>query len=223
MKVIIRLITLIFAFGIIISCTNSERKFVENDSDSISAHNSFQYMDTTNHTFEYPQIGKDAGSDTIIGNFTGHSIDTIFVEEYSYKDNDYQETDYRIVSKNPKLPNIQTFGKPHHVAFIINEGDLDGDGKDELGWMRCSFKGFADEEYHLLKFKDGNWYELVDEEGNIFMFTGTERHSDIDLFAKGNKKGTIIKSSVVWPEEPGDMVERRDTICNPVWIRVKAY
>lgn len=53
----------------------------------------------------------------------------------------------------------------------------------------------ADLEYHIVRYNDnGYWEELVDEDGNPYGFSGNERHSGINFFTKGPKKGTFIIS-----------------------------
>lgn len=214
MKNIIKFILLFVPVVIISSCSNSSNRHEIKNADN---ENSLQNGDESKTITAYPQIGDAFGRDTIIGNFTGVSQDTLYVEEFLFKDGEYEDTDYRIVSKNSKLPIIETSGKPAQIAFIVNEGDLDEDGKDELGWMRCSFKSEADAEYHLLKFNDGKWEELVDENKNPYIFTGTDRNSKIDLFSKGEVKGSIIIRHKIWPTEPGEMIETTDTIYKPLW------
>lgn len=83
--------------------------------------------------------------DSIIGNFTGLGIDTIYIDptplsELSPKelkrkkvmfDDDMLEYAYVAKSNNPDIPEIVLFN-PNGLVY---EGDVDGDGKDEWGYL----------------------------------------------------------------------------------------
>ena len=167
------------------------------------------------------KIGGHWGKEVITGNFTGINVDTIWLEEYEFEIDNITYPMYKVKSNIPNFPEIEMYWRSSGTAYIINEGDMDGDGKDEWGWMIGNHLADADLEYHIVRYNDnGYWEELVDENGNPYEFSGEERHSGIDFFTKGPKKGTIIISHFYWPEEPGSQREVKTIIDNPRWQKI---
>lgn len=161
------------------------------------------------------------GKGIITGRFTGNKTDTIWLEEYEYEIGNITYPMYMAKSNIPNFPEIEMYGRSSGTAYIINEGDLDRDGNDEWGWMIGNHLADTDLEYHIVRYNDnGYWEELVDENGNPYEFSGKERHSGIDFFTKGPKKGTITISHYYWPEEPGSQREVKDTIWKPIWNKI---
>lgn len=159
------------------------------------------------------------GKEIITGNFTGNGNDTIWLEEYEYEDHKIMHIMYKAKSNMIDFPEIEMCWRYSGSAYIINEGDLDGDGKDEWGCMIGTHASGATLEYHVVRYNDkGYWEELVDEDNNPYEFSGEERHSGIDFFSKGPKKGTITISRLCWPKEPSDeMQEYKEIIWSPKW------
>ena len=111
------------------------------------------------------------------------------------------------------FPEIDMYWRRSGTAYIINEGDLDGDEKDEWGWIIGYHQGHADLEYHLLHYNDkGYWEELVDEDVDPYDLSSKERHSRIYFSTKGPKKGTISIAHYYWSEESGDKNEGVETL-----------
>lgn len=85
--------------------------------------------------------------DSIWGNFTGHGIDTLYISDIWMKNlppkqvkrlkkrlvfnEDLIEYCQIVKSTNPKLPDMVVFSP----GGLVLEGDVDGDGKDEWGYM----------------------------------------------------------------------------------------
>ena len=159
------------------------------------------------------------GKEIITGRFTGNKIDTIWLEEYEYEIGNITYPRYMAKSNIPNFPEIEMYWRSSGTAYIINEGDLDRDGKDEWGWMIGNHLADADLEYHIVRYNDnGYWEELVDENGNPYEFSGDERHSGINFFTKGPKKRTITISHLYWPQEPSEkMMEFKEIIAQPIW------
>lgn len=78
--------------------------------------------------------------DTIVGNFTGNGIDTLYVS-VSVKHLFDEEVEieefvgYYAKSNNPALPTIELYGSLQSQPKLVYEGDVDGDGKDEWGYL----------------------------------------------------------------------------------------
>ena len=158
-----------------------------------------------------PTICGHVWQDTIIGNLTGHGLDSIWIKERADTAEDgLIEYNYHTESSNPRLPSVELYGRSSHCAFIVNEGDLDGDGKDEWAWMRGAFKSNAFIEYHLLHYNGKTWKEFLCE------MDDDTRNSDTDFARKGPVAGSIVISFLYWPEkESPNKTIGYDTIFNP--------
>ena len=65
---------------------------------------------------------------TIIGNFTGRGIDTIYVEKTDEEDPTTElPGSFFIGSRNKRLPKVRLHGYSGASPRLVNEGDLDGD------------------------------------------------------------------------------------------------
>lgn len=181
------MLVLITAF-VIASCVTRPQKGVCDDSvtDSLSY-----------NIPPKPCIAGHIGQDTIIGNFTRRGMDTIWVvERVHISDDGWKEYNYHTESNNLDLSSVELFGRSSQCAFIVNEGDLDGDGKDEWGWMRGTFASSSEIDYHLLHLDDNNrWKETVIE------VDGDTRSYKIDVVKKGKVKGQMSISVLLWSED----------------------
>lgn len=103
--------------------------------------------------------------DTIVGNFTGKGIDTLYVVE---KVDGSKEKciygpygDYYAVSPNKLIPSI-------HLSLclriaspkLVNEGDLDGNGTCEVGFLN-TWDNSQWRQYRIFTFVDGQWRYLI--------------------------------------------------------------
>ncbi len=151
------------------------------------------------------------GNDMIVGNFTGQGLDTIWIKErVDTVEDGWIEYNYYTKSSNSLLPSVELYGRSCHCAFLVNEGDLDGDGKDEWAWMRGNFRSGAYITYHVLHFDDNKLMEF-----SVDLDVDT-RTSGIDIVRKGPVDGSIILSFLYWPEmESSNKVIGYDTIFNP--------
>lgn len=199
--------------AIMSSCINKRNS--DNHFDHISCADSINENNSIRDSYKRPNIGDHRGQDTIVGNFTGQGLDSIWIiERVDTIEDGFIEYNYHTKSNNSLLPSIELYGRSSHCAFIINEGDLDGDGRDEWAWMRGNFRSCADITYHLLHFDDNKWREFsIDLDGDT-------RTSGIDIVRKAPEAGAIIISFLYWPEmESSDKVTDKvigyDTIFNP--------
>ena len=141
---------------------------------------------------------------SIVGNFTGEGIDTIYIdyEIDQYRLSEAQKRKYGIglvgggnvddenisyaVSNNPKLPPVELFC-PNGLVF---EGDVDGDGKDEWGylysWMTSQWR-----QYRIYTFdtNSGTWKHLY--YGDLLDTPEYVRASGKEIVEKGPRKGLI--------------------------------
>lgn len=141
---------------------------------------------------------------SIIGNFTGKGIDTIYID-YEFDKNKLSKAQrkkygfglvaggnaeegelYYAVSNNPKLPPVELFC-PNGLVF---EGDVDGDGKDEWGylytWMTSQWRLYR---IYTFDTNSGTWKHLY--YGDLLDTPEYVRASGKEIVEKGPRKGLI--------------------------------
>ncbi|MDY5387390.1 MAG: hypothetical protein SPG50_02045, partial [Muribaculaceae bacterium] len=119
----------------------------------------------------------------IVGNFSGSQIDTLICEPLdSISDPTYRGFHYcwRVFSKNGSVNDCEinnTIG-----IHFVKEGDLDGDGADEWGyvaewetsnWMLYQVYTYADKKAHLLYEPLPIYLFHIDPESNSFVSAKT--------------------------------------------------
>lgn len=154
--------------------------------------------------------------DTIIGNFTGSGIDTLYVESVvdcnCNLDKDYDEEEhfahemddelvkYYLTSTNPVLGKVELFGYASLAPRLVNEGDLDGNGTCEVGYLPV-WRLSQWRLYHLFTFKDGKWKYLIDPEADVKDANGGEslfetghllRGSGFEIATPSGRKGLVM-------------------------------
>lgn len=138
--------------------------------------------------------------DTIIGKFDGKHIDTLYVasEECGCRDSPFckhaeelERTKFYLVSKSGRFPKLRLLAADSQSPRIVNEGDLDGNGTCEIGYMytwinsqwRC---------YRIITWLHNKWVYLIApneeymETSLLFRLTGEE------VAEPGKKKGTVL-------------------------------
>ena len=172
--------------------------------------------------------------DTIIGNFTGNGIDTIWIageplrplsakerKRYSIGvvgggDAEEEYISYA-VSNNPDIPPVELFC-PNGLVF---EGDVDGDGRDEWGylysWMTSQWRLYRIYNYDPLTKTWRHLYYNVDPDKDGLLSTPAYvRASGVDLVEKGPRPGLIKINYGIWSMES----ELRDTIVAPTYTPI---
>ena len=174
--------------------------------------------------------------DTIIGNFTGNGIDTLYVErvvdcncnlekaycegEHIAHEMDDELVKYYLTSTNPALGKVELFGYALLAPRLVNEGDLDGNGTCEVGylpvWPHSQWRT-----YYLFTFRDGKWKYLIAPDADLKGENGGEglletgfllRESGCEVASASGKKGlvrikyqtqgmnSLIKDTLVTPD-----------------------
>lgn len=163
--------------------------------------------------------------DTIIGNFTGKGVDTLYVEcrdnpKYNSQDDVSemeQKSIYYLVSSNKKIPEIELYGCDLASPKLVNEGDLDGNGTSEVGylptWTTSQWRT-----YRIFTLLNNEWRYLIN--GDYLETSEYFRHSGVEIAEPGRQKGTILVHYFFegYDEEKGQRIaEMRDTIVKPTF------
>lgn len=159
--------------------------------------------------------------DTIIGNFTENGIDTLYVTKVvGQNEESYKCTDFFLSSSNPKIPSIQLYGYADVPPKLVYEGDLDGNGSAEVGylhtWMNSQWRY-----YRILTLVNNEWRYLVD--GDYLDTPQWFRNSGIEVAEPGPRKGQIL---IHYYYEGYDLAnndrirEIRDTIVYPTFCTI---
>lgn len=159
--------------------------------------------------------------DTIIGNFTGTSIDTLYVDKVvGHNDEKYKLTEFFLRSTNIKIPSIELYGYADVPPKLVNEGDLDGNGTSEVGylhtWMNSQWRY-----YRILTLVNNEWRYLID--GDFLDTPEWFRHTGVEIAEPGKKKGTVLIHHYYEGYDSNideRVFEIRDTIVSPKFTSI---
>lgn len=221
-----RIIQFFLLLFIVIVVVKSFKNVLRNNESQESGKNQDLNLITTLREEEYfmqaiNTIEAHDERDTIVGNFTGGGIDTLYVETIVDKNLDrYMATMYYMTSTNHQIPRIEIHGFPGAPPKLVNEGDLDGNGTTDVGylhtWMNSQWRY-----YRILTLVKNEWRNLVD--GDYLDTPQWFRDSGVEVAEPGPKKGTILIHH--YHEEYDDdneefITEIRDTIVNPTFSEI---
>lgn len=159
--------------------------------------------------------------DTIIGNFTGTSIDTLYVDKVvGQNDEKYKLTEFFLRSTNIKIPSIELYGYADVPPKLVNEGDLDANGTSEVGylhtWMNSQWRY-----YRILTLVNNEWRYLID--GDYLDTPEWFRHAGVEIAKPGKKNGTILIHHYYEGYDSNideRVFEIRDTIVSPTFTSI---
>lgn len=159
--------------------------------------------------------------DTIIGNFTGTSIDTLYVDKVvGQNDKKYKLTEFFLRSTNIKIPSIELYGYADVPPKLVNEGDLDANGTSEVGylhtWMNSQWRY-----YRILTLVNNEWRYLID--GDYLDTPEWFRHAGVEIAKPGKKNGTILIHHYYEGYDSNideRVFEIRDTIVSPTFTSI---
>lgn len=213
---------IIFAFFLMSSsgCMNNSLRFKNNESFKVETvtdnfQNLYELAQYINHVTGHEEC------DSIVGNFTGYGLDTIFVvsREIETVDKLGFTIKYFAVSNNPQIPEIEIFGCLTSQPQIVYEGDVDGDGRDEWGYMH-TWHSSQWRQYRIYNYDPENkkWRFLYyDNKASQFLDTSESlRNSGIDIVEKGPRPG-LIKINYMTDEVAPEL---RDTIIAPTYTSI---
>ena len=127
--------------------------------------------------------------DTIYGRFNGRNIDTLHVETRKVKSGDTTKAvEYYAVSSRKTIPEVKLKGTPHRAPKLVYEGDLDGNGTDEWGYLATGVSSQW-RTYSVFTLQKGRWCYLV--KSNRLETTDWFRCSGKEVVEKGGKKGYV--------------------------------
>ena len=160
--------------------------------------------------------------DTIVGNFTGRGIDTIYVEKTDEEDpTTGLPGSFFIGSRNKRIPKVRLHGYSGASPRLVNEGDLDGNGTCDVGylttWLNSQYR-----RYCILTLVGDEWRYLV--EGDYMTTSASFRYSGIEVAEPGKKKGTVLihySRKEYDPETEMCFHEIADTIVVPTFSKIE--
>jgi hypothetical protein len=138
---------------------DAEEVFI--DVDSISDNDSIMTKIETEDDFlrSIDTVVAHDEQDTIVGNFTGKGIDTLYVVCDTTK-GDGEMWQYYAQSNNKEIPRLNLWGYHSIQPKIVNEGDLDGNGTCDMGylhtWITSQWRF-----YRIFSLVNGEWRYLV--------------------------------------------------------------
>lgn len=189
-----------------------------------------QGVDEETHVFYGNSVKGHHEQDTITGNFTGLGIDTLYVVTEHIKidpnreDGEYDNYDWKYYAKsnNHKLPSIELFVDDRYSSpRLVYEGDVDGDGKDEWGYLPV-VENSQWSTYRIYNYdnKTRKWRYLYKDKTDadpMLLFTGEFfRGSEREVVEKGPKSGYIKINYAT----DGVNQELRDTIVRATYTPI---
>lgn len=215
---LILILIAIFAVHLIISNNSEEEVATEiYDYDEMSFEEDLrEFMISINTIYAHLE------EDTIVGNFTGNGLDTLYVTKVVDPSLDrYKATAFYMKSKNPKIPKLELVGIPDAPPKLVNEGDLDGNGTTEVGYLRTWNLGQW-RKYDILTLVNYEWHNLID--GEYLSTPQLFRDSGVEIAEPGKKKGTILVHH--YYEKYDDVKEEiifeiHDTIVYPIFSKIE--
>lgn len=219
---VIRYVSLIVIFLLSICCSNKQNnlqsKALRIDSSS------FNKSEVGQRPYFNHVVGHDE-KDTIIGKFNGKTVDTLFVISKivdKTEDNFYGTEKFYISSNNKNIPQIELYGIGSDPPKIVNEGDLDGNGTCEVGYLHTG-ENSQWRQYRIFTLVNGHWRYLVD---NIIIKGDDEdclitpewfRASGVEIAEPGPKKGWVKINYATRSIN----AEIKDTIVRPTFSRIR--
>lgn len=147
--------------------------------------------------------------DTITGNFTGKGIDTLYVSHDLNKENG-DKWQFYAESPNKNIPKINLWGFREAFPKLVNEGDLDGNGTCEVGylhtWMNSQWRT-----YRVFTLLNGKWYYLIKPDHDYMETSEHFRYSKKEILEPSEKTGWIKVNY----ETQGMGAMIKDTIVKP--------
>ena len=138
--------------------------------------------------------------DTMVGNFTGKGIDTLYVEmvenpKYNIQNDDMEQMYiYYLSSNNKNIPKVELYGCDAASPKLVNEGDLDGNGTCEVGyihtWTMSQWRY-----YRIFSLVKNEWRYHVEDD---YLDTPEWfRHSGVEVAEPGKKKRNCSHTSLL--------------------------
>ena len=134
----------------------------------------------------------------IVGNFTGYGIDTLYVVgvDNEEAEDDFEKVIYYAKSNNPDIPSIELSAHAYYMPRLVFEGDVDGDGKDDWGYL-TTWDSSQWRYYYIFNYdnRTKRWrYLYSDKKGSDEPLLNTSeilRSSGVDIVEKGPRTGYI--------------------------------
>lgn len=117
-----------------------------------------------------------------------------------------------MVSSNKHIPRIELYGIFQAPPKLVNEGDLDGNGTCEVGYLHTWYNSQW-RQYRIFTLRHGKWKYLI--YGDYLDTPEWFRHSGKEVAEPGPRKGTVLIHYGV--DLTGAI---KDTIVKPTFSRI---
>lgn len=156
----------------------------------------------------------------IVGKFDGVHVDTVFIKEKRNPNaKEYNDmVKYYLCSRSGKLPPVELYGCYTMKPIMYAEGDLDGNGTDEIGylhaWVNSQWRY-----YRILSFRKGKWRYMFSEDEEFLSTCQAFRHSGKEI---AQPSGVVGKVKITYgPDRYRVDHKAKDTIVAPHFTRIK--
>lgn len=127
--------------------------------------------------------------DLIVGKFDGKHTDTLRVERRAVSSDDTtQGVEFFAVSSRRTIPEVKLHGTAHRPPKLVLEGDLDGNGTDEWGYLATGVSSHW-RTYRVFTLVKNKWRYLV--KNDRLQTPEWFRCSGLEILEKSGRKGYV--------------------------------
>ena len=137
---------------------------------------------------KYNTVAGHDERDTIVGNFTGKGIDTLYVR-YDETKEDGERWQFYAESNNRSIPRFNMSGCISISPKLVNEGDLDGNGTCEVGYLH-TWVSSQWRYYRIYTLVNGEWRNLI--QGEYLNTPVCLRRSGLEIAKCCGQKGKVL-------------------------------
>ena len=150
----------------------------------------------------------------IVGRFDGRHTDTLYIESIEEEDGEYTAMRYFLCSRSGRLPKVELYGCSEMLPLLYEEGDLDGNSTDDIGYLHSNLNSQW-RYYRLLTFHQGKWCYMFGETEDFLDTSAYFRCSGHEIAKPAQQKGKVCITYQVDNYGQDDDGEIKDTVVAP--------
>lgn len=169
-------------------------------------------------------------AEEIVGKFDGVHLDTLYIERTCNYNPDSRDSldmaanidgyndaaQYFLCSRSGRLPKMELYGCNEMMPLMYKEGDLDGNGTDDVGYLH-TWTTSQWRYYRILTFLNGKWCYMFGEEEPYLSTSSSFRHSGYEIAKPAEQKGKVCIAYMLDGFEP----VIKDTIVTPHFTQIE--